>query len=53
VDLSAGREAARLATEDERKVGVPDPTVLNRTGMELRLLFTRTYAAKPSDAASC
>jgi len=36
VDLSAGREAERLATEAERKAGVPDPTALKRTAVDLQ-----------------
>jgi len=32
----------RLATEDERKVGVPDPTVLNRTPEEMQQRYRKT-----------
>jgi hypothetical protein len=34
----------RLATEDERKAGVPDPTVLNGTPAELQREYRKTRA---------
>jgi len=34
----------RLATEEERKVGVPDPTVLNRTPAELQRSYRKEYS---------
>lgn len=42
VDLSAGRQEERLATEQRRKVGVPGPTVLNRTPAELQRRYRRS-----------
>jgi len=43
VDLSAGREAERLATEEEKKAGVVSPEVLNRTPAELQRRFRKEF----------
>jgi len=39
VDLSAGREAERLATADEKRAGTVPPDVLNRTPAELQRAY--------------
>jgi len=40
----------RLATAEEQKAGVPDPTVLNRTPAELQRRYRKDFSAK-ADAA--
>ena len=47
VDLSAGRQEERLATEEERKCGVISPEVLNRTPGELQPKYRQESVALP------
>ena len=41
VDLSAGRQEERVATEEERKRGIISPEPLNRTPGELQRRYTK------------
>jgi len=43
VDLSAGREAERLATEEERKAGLTAPEVLNQSPADLQRRFRKDF----------
>lgn len=43
VDLSAGRKAERLATEEEKKAGIVPPEMLNRTPAELQQSYRKEY----------
>ncbi len=43
VDLPAGREDGRLATEEEKKQGIISPELLNRSPVELQRRFRKEF----------